>query len=72
MLSIFKTEMLSCQLKANLDVRILIGNLIDSEGGTILERGLYGNKILRSILVHGLIYQHFSLEHRLCKQGQIL
>ena len=44
---IFKTEMLICQSKANLDEKILFGkmpHLIDPEIRKMLVQGIFGNK----------------------------
>ena len=44
---IFKTEMLMYQSKANLDVKILFGNItryLDPEIRKMLIRGMFGNK----------------------------
>ena len=53
----FETIMLIYQSKANLDEKILFGNifhLVNSEIMEMLEKDLFGNKIPHSIMVHDL------------------
>ena len=58
MCPIFKTKMLIYQSKANLDVKILFGNiarLIDPEIRKMLEKGFVWSKVPYSILVNDLL-----------------
>ena len=53
----FKTEMLIYQSKANLDEKILLGNIthfIEPKIRKMHVRGFYKSRILRFILVHDL------------------
>ena len=55
MQSIFKTKMLIYLSKANLDVKIMFGNIIHLIDPEIRKRAPMGTKIPHAILVHYLL-----------------
>ena len=63
---IFKTEMFIYQSNVNLDEKILLGSiphLTDPEIRKMLVKGMFGNKIPHSILVHDLPSIETRIQH---------